>query len=194
MARIFTSGFEFLPIAGTTADGWVLTGSSATPATGTVRSGTYALHCNPPLGTQGNLTKTIVPGTAPIYVRFWFYCNAWPPSLRTICVLGGQTNGLYLKLNTTGTIVLAGGSSGGTIYCQTAGTFSPNTWTSVMIKASIATSSAVHELKTLGQTITNSTADPANVSITTMQIGLLVNSTSPQSDIWFDDIAINNSI
>jgi hypothetical protein len=192
MARLVTVGFESGSLV---AEGFTASNTYIAAATGaSVRTGTYALHAFPPMSVSAwaNLSYA---ASSLVFLRFYFRIAAIPPatSQRTVAYILSVGDGMWInaKVEDTGKMALYRNDS--EFLVRTTGVVTPGVWTKIEMKVQFSTTAAIHEMKALGETLLHTGADTTTANSYALWVGLGPASVSPPSDVWWDDLAINDA-
>ncbi len=188
--RLWSSGAEL----NTTSANYEVTSTSGTVSINgtTKRSGDFAYRANPTSST-GIFTKLFAGSNQS--AKFWFrsYIRiADDPSADTYIMRVGNSGGgkISLRLTTTSTLQLRNEEDNANIGSASSA-LSTNTWYRVEIYVDTTTlSSTDAELRLDGVSVGSSTAENLASGIDRLSWGSMVSGTT---DLYFDDIAINNS-
>ena len=173
MAVVRCTGFEAGQFATDNLVG-ALTGT-ASYDTGTVRTGSRSIRCNPASGASGNLNVSV---PARGFLHFGLRIATLPSLARVVC--GTLNNGANVKLKADGTLeVFDGATSRGT----SATALSTNTWYWIGVRTIAGTSVDLLQIDGVTAGVTGTTTDAGNAGF----IGLSSTEASA-ADIYIDDV------
>ncbi|MEX2012668.1 MAG: hypothetical protein WD970_02905, partial [Patescibacteria group bacterium] len=188
--RLWSSGAEL----NTAAAGYEITSTSGTVSisSSTVRSGGFSYRANPTSST-GIFTKLFAGSNQT--AKFWFrsYIRiADDPSADTYIMRIGNSGGGKVSVRlTTGSTLMLRNEEDNADVTPASSALSTNTWYRVEVYVdTTSVGSTDAELRVDGVSISNSTTLPLGSGIDRLAWGSM---TSGTTDLFFDDIAINNS-
>lgn len=195
MARLYSSGFELNSITVGQeihqSNGVLVIGS------GTVRSGTYALHTTALVnGTSQRASFRVVNAavTGPLWSRVYINITTKPAANNTILRFSGGAASLIVKLTTTGALILT--DQNGDIGTS-AGTLNTGTWYRLEVKFDGSGGAGTHiaTLRIDGvDVVTASNRTFTNATVQQFDIGgNMSGEAQTVGDWWFDDVAVNDN-
>lgn len=189
MARLWQCGFE---LNSTTTDVELsnITGAGTTIQTGTVRTGTYALRCNPSATTSFARYHIYTSNQSTVaYQRFYLRIATAPGANTTICRFVDTSNNAcaQVRLTSSSTLILL--DAGGSAVGSASSALSANTWYMVELGLDASSSPGTVTLRLDGTQVAS-----GNNSVQSPWARVLVGPVvSATCDLFFDDWAVNDN-
>ena len=189
MARVWQSGFELNSLTAN-VELTSLTGTGSIQ-TSIVRSGSYALRCNPTAAT-GFILKVLQASDQAIvgYARAYIYIVAYPDTVNNILTFqnSASANQGHLRLNPNGTLIIANSTQ--TQIGSATAALALNQWYMIELKNDATTSPGTLTGQ-LGGIQFASGANNVQGSWYQFRVGSA--SSGRTCDLYFDDIAVNDA-
>jgi len=192
VSRIWSSGFELNSLtAGVEIDS---TFGTVSISSTTFRSGAYALRANPTTATGGVIYRFSSSGLAISFYRFYLYITSAPDTTKQqIYSIECNTGESFVNISLNSDRTLSFYQSGADQIGSSSSALSLNTWYRIEISLDATTISATSCVARIdGTNFASGTIDyTGNPNPDTFLVGAF--GSNRTSDLFFDDIAINNS-